>query len=111
MTLGGAAGIFAVDGFTSSGTSAYTLQTLIDFVYAAQASGHDKLATNGVVGNVFSGTVVGTTYANVGGRAVDLIAKFKGAFYELGIYTNKLLSADDVCSLHYYATNTYGFTP
>lgn len=111
MTTGGAGGKFDVNGIPAGNTSFYPLQTLIDIVYAAQPSGHDKLATNGVVGDAFINTVTGTTYANVAGRAGDLGGKFKGAFYELGIYTNKTLSADEVCSLHYYATNTYGFTP
>jgi hypothetical protein len=100
---------FQVGGSGAAG--AYTALSTIDFVYAAAPSGHDSIYTNGIFYFQNSGTPASGSPTVVGQRG-DSVNWFKGSFYEMGIYTNKTLSVDEVCSLHYYATNTYsGISP
>jgi hypothetical protein len=106
--LGPPSMLFQVGGTGASGF--YTALSTIDFVYAAAPSGHDNVYTNGILYYQNTSTPQSGTEASVGQRG-DGVNWFQGSFYEMGIYTNKTLSTDEVCSLHYYATNTYGFTP
>jgi hypothetical protein len=66
--------------------------------------------TNGQLANSFNGTGVGTaTNWGIAGWAVG--EPFSGVIKEIVVYSNKLLSASEVLSLHNYATNTYGYSP
>lgn len=94
----------------------YSSNTVHDFIYSASLGSRDREFINGTVVHTNSQISPTATFSPfyVGKWVINGIGDvnfWKGSFYEMGVYTNKLLTQDEICSLHYYATNTYGFTP
>lgn len=70
-----------------------------------------KCYTNGVpIFTNTSGTPGYFTFDKVGGKK-SIQSAFTGVIREIGIWSNLVLNASSVSNLHYYATNTYKYTP
>ena len=71
--------------------------------------GDTDFYTNGVHSSTVTGSFETPGWGCLGGNSAN---GFLGAYLrELIIYTNTALGGTDVSNLHYYATNTYSYTP
>lgn len=90
------------------------ITTTIDIACTARNSGaayEIVWYTNGVIfatnaNFTWFGTV---SWKSLGGDTAD--GFYNGRVQELAIWSNTVLSSVNISNLHYYATNTYGFTP
>lgn len=84
----------------------------IDFLYAGKSGTVYQTYTNGVVGNsTTTGSYYDSTVVKVGSLSGNN-ANFKGQLKEFIVWTNVVgFDSTAVSNIHYYATNTYGFSP
>ena len=68
--------------------------------------------TNGVLASISTANESPQTMVGIGTRRDSPGDNYyRGYIQEIAIWTNKSLTAPDLANLHYYATNTYGFSP
>jgi hypothetical protein len=88
-------------------SSAVSLNQVKDFVW----NGTNTFYTNNVV-SATGISLPGIGFTNIGSAMPSTPNSFwKGYILEIAVWTNTVLSAVNISNIHYYATNTYGFSP
>ena len=85
--------------------------TIYDLVCTEVSAITPSVWTNGVASTRVSGADTGTStdFFFIGDDSQG--DPMNGYIIEIGVWTNTTLSSTSVSNLHYYSTNTYGYTP